>query len=135
MADRFDVDTSELDALADALDGAFDRAMDQAVAVTKRGAQNIKRDAVDRVTASLSAPGVSYLPHYPRSINYEVDESRTEVTAEIGPDRARRQGGRGLGVELGSVNTHPIPHMFPAFEDEEPKYRDQLARHVGDVVL
>lgn len=135
MADQMRFDFSELDALSNDLIDGIDRAMDAAVAVTKRGAQNIKTDAVDLIRGQLSPPGLTHLPHYPRAIDYELDEGGLSVTAEIGPDSAKRQGGRGSGVEFGSVNARPMPHMFPALDEEEPRYLEQLARRVGDVIL
>lgn len=132
MADAFRFDTAELDALADVLADSFDRTMDAAVRVTKRGAQNIKKDAIARITAATPGP---YVTSYPRSISYDIDESGTEVTAEIGPDKDRPQGALGNLLEFGSAKNAPLPHLGPAFEDEVPRYVENLGKHVGDVIL
>ena len=124
-------DTSELDHLAADFVDSVDEAMDAAVRVTKRGALNIKNGARARFRSQVRE---LYLPHYARAIDYDVWESGLEVTAEIGPDSSKPQGGMGPGVELGSVNTAPRPHLFPAFEEEEPRWREHLARAVGDVL-
>lgn len=131
MAD-VQIDTSELEQLADDLVDSVDRAMDAAVRVTERGALNIRRDAQDKVRAQISE---TYLPHYARAITYEVHESGLQVWAEIGPESDKPQGGMGPGVEFGSANAPPFPHLFPSLEEEEPRYLRQLARHVGDVIL
>lgn len=94
-------------------------------AVIKRTAVEIKRDAIQRVRAGTSA-GRSYLPHYPKSITFDLEDSG--MTAIIGPDSSMLQGGMGRGVEFGSARTAPIPHMLPAADkQDEPMRRYLLA--------
>ncbi len=98
----------------------FDRAVREAIPAAKkivgRGSLNIKRDA-KRIIREASHRG--YLPHYPRSISYEVKVSGTIVSSEIGPDSAKLQGGLGRILEEGTVNNAPIPHLAPALDAEE----------------
>lgn len=45
--------------------------------------------------------------HYPDSIDSERRLSLDGVSVEVGPNRAKRQGGMGLGFEFGSENQPP----------------------------
>lgn len=115
--------------LSDLIDD-LQRASDEAVEATKKvigkGSLNVKKDA-QRIIRAASPRG--YLPHYPRSISYEVTAAGSVVTGEIGPRRDRRQGGLGSYVELGTVHNPPIPHLSPALDAElEP-----TARYLEDV--
>lgn len=82
--------------------------------VIERGARNIARTAKQMVSAQIT--GV-FLPHYPKSISSEMTGP---LQAEIGPVSAKKQGGMGPGVEFGSINAGPIPHMMPAADQEIP---------------
>jgi hypothetical protein len=84
--------------------------------VAGKGSLNIKRHA-QKIIKGASHHG--YLPHYPRSITYEVKASGTLVSSEIGPESSRLQGGLGRLLEDGSVNNAPIPHLSPALDAEE----------------
>lgn len=108
-------DTSQLLAYARHLDHAVERAEPELSKVVARGAFNIKRSAQARVRAQRSGP---FLPHYARSISYDL---LAPLVAEIGPDGDKPQGGMGRGVEFGSARTPPMPHLFPAADEEEPK--------------
>lgn len=94
-------------------------AMDAVPAAKKiagKGSLNIKRHA-QRIIRGASHRG--YLPHYPKSITYEVKASGTVVSSEIGPESTRKQGGLGRIIENGSINNDPIPHLSPALDAEE----------------
>jgi hypothetical protein len=132
MARAVEFDVAELDVLADDLVEAADRAAGAVLHVTRESAATIKQDARERVLGQITR---TYLPHYPNTITYDSWHNSAEVGAEIGPDSDRPQGGMGPGVEFGSINTPPKPHLFPAFEDELPRYYEGLARAVSDVVL
>lgn len=45
--------------------------------------------------------------HYPDSIDSELVFSVTNVAVETGPNRAKKQGGMGMGFEFGSENQPP----------------------------
>lgn len=102
--------------LAADLASAAANAPGEAEKVVKRGALNVKRDAVKRVT------GLAHLPHYPRSIGYDVDRQGAVTEAIVGPDTDKRQGSLGHLVELGSPTSAPHPHMYPAADAEEPRF-------------
>lgn len=102
-----------------ALRKAIDNAVPDAKKVVGKGSQNVKRGA-QRIIRADSHRG--YLPHYPRSISYEVTAKGTVVQSEIGPKSERLQGGLGRLLEFGSVNNAPIPHLYPALELETPEF-------------
>jgi hypothetical protein len=78
----------------------------------------------------LRAQGVTgtFLPHYFRAITSETDRYATHIDLVVGPESGLPQGGMGPGVELGSVNTGPKPHLYKAFDDRVDGILDQVAR-------
>lgn len=114
--DGLHVDVSELTGLGRDLDAAPAKALMDTRAVVQRGALNIKKDAQKRVT------GLKHAPAYPRSIGYATHTTLTGASAEIGPDKEKRQGALGNLIEYGSVHNPPRPHLAPALEAEEPRF-------------
>lgn len=114
-------DTHELVALAKGFDNATGGpALAQVRAVVAKGALNIKNDAAAR------ASGIAHAPAYPRSITYDMHFSLSGPSAEIGPDKSRRQGALGNILEYGTSKNAPRPHMGPAANAEEPKFAKAL---------
>ena len=118
-----DVRVTGLTELAADLRKAADTVVEQAKKVVGQGCNNIKKDAKKTVT------GYAHLPHYPRSIDYEVTAAGLTVTGEVGPNHAKLQGGLGRVIELGTVNNAPIPHLAPALELEVPSFE----RYIGEL--
>jgi len=110
------VDTSDVERWILKLDRAAGDAPKGTRAVVQKGALNIKNDARRR------ASGLRHAPAYPSSITYDTTETATGASAEIGPDKGRRQGALGNILEYGTVNNAPIPHMAPAADAELPKF-------------
>lgn len=96
--------------------------------IVSRGALNIKRVGAQLFTEKRVG---GYLPHYARSISYDLTSDSYGAEAVIGPESDKPQGGMGAGVEYGNPAHHtpPIPHMNPALDNEEPKFLNA----VGDV--
>jgi hypothetical protein len=113
------VTVTGLDEVLHDLQSAHDRVADEGSTVVGQGCNNIKRQAA-RIVRAASHRG--YLPHYPRSIDYDVTTAGTVITGEVGPNRAKLQGGLGRLIELGSANNAPIPHLSPALDAEEPGF-------------
>lgn len=122
------VTANGLEELADDLQHAADASVDEVRKVVSKGALNIKKDA------KAIVEGHSHLPHYPRAITYDTDVAGTLVSAEIGPDKAKRQGPLGVFVEYGSVKNAPIPHLSPALDTEEPRFIEALEALGGDLL-
>jgi hypothetical protein len=113
-------DTRDITKLAQTLAKAADAPLKAVTAIVAKGALNIKNDARHRVE------GLRHAPAYPRSIGYDMRKSASQVTAEIGPDKTKRQGALGNLIEYGSVNNPPRPHILPAVEREMPKFERAL---------
>lgn len=92
--------------------------------IVGQGCLHIKRDA-QRIIRAASHRG--YLPHYPRSISYDVTSGSGSIVGEVGPDRAKLQGGLGRLLEFGSRNSAPIPHLNPALDAELPRFERYVA--------
>lgn len=90
--------------------------------ILKRGAQNIKKDAQDKIR------GVAHAPDYPRSISYDVVWRRDSGHAEIGPDKDKKQGALGNILEYGTINNAPLAHLGPALDYEQPEFEEQIER-------
>lgn len=105
-----------LDELSADLQKAVREAIPSAKKIAGKGALNVKKEA-QRIIREHSKRG--YLPHYPRSISYDVSAAGAIVTAEIGPKSEKLQGGLGRILEEGTVNNAPIPHLSPALDLEE----------------
>lgn len=109
-----------LDELIGDLKSARDRAVDEVRKVVSKGALNIKQDTKKRWS------GLDHAPALPRAVSYDVNTAGTTVSAEIGPDKAKRQGALGNLLEYGSVNNAPIPALGPALDAEEPRFTRSL---------
>ena len=106
--------------LIDDLKSARDRVVEETRKVVARGAYNIKKDVKERWS------GLAHAPAIPRAVSYDTTVAGTTVSAEIGPDKAKRQGALGNLLEYGSVNNAPIPALGPALDAEEPRFAKAL---------
>lgn len=109
-----------LEALAADLERAADMAPAEVRKVVGKGALNIKTDARRRVE------GLAHAPAYPRAITYDTAVTPAGASAEIGPDKSKRQGSLGNVIEYGSVNNPPHPHLAPALQAERPRFEKAL---------
>lgn len=97
-------------------------------AVVSKGALNIKNDWKRRWS------GIGHAPALPAAVTYDTKESRDSVSAQIGPDKGRRQGALGNIIEFGTSNNAPIPGGLPALAAEQPKFEKAL-EDVAEKVL
>lgn len=112
--------------LREAADGATGAAHD----VVKRGAINVKRDWRANVKRSAGR----HARAYPYSIGFDITRSPVVVMAEIGPDKAARQGPLGNLIEFGSVNNPPHNDGGRALRAEEPKFLKAMDEAVGKLL-
>lgn len=63
---------------------------------------------------------------YPSSITHEVKLRAADVSAEVGPDRSKRQGGMGPGFEFGSVKQPPHLDGTKASRTIEPQFLAEI---------
>lgn len=79
--------------------------------LTAAGAE-IASQARELISHQLEHP--TRLPWYTKAITSQVVKLPAGLTVmEAGPEQSI--SGLGVGIELGSRNTHPLPHLFPAF--------------------
>lgn len=90
-------------------------------AVVAKGALNIKTDWRQRWS------GLSHAPALASAITYDMTVGVGTIGAEIGPDKAKRQGALGNLIEFGSRNNAPRPGGGPALNTEQPKFEAALA--------
>lgn len=127
---KIDLDGSDLSRLRadleDVPEGAH-RNIRRAVEFTARGIKDTAREI---------ASGISYAPHYPRAITYDIDDQGVGagVSAEIGPDKDRTQGALGNILEYGTVNNAPLAHLGPALDIWTPDLTTGLERAAADAL-
>jgi hypothetical protein len=92
--------------------------------VVQRGALNIKKDL------QSEARGHPHFPHFPQAISYDTTETKSEVRAEIGPDKDKRQGALGNLLYFGSSKNPAVLDINGPLDREEPKF----VKAVGDVI-
>ena len=119
-SDAAEFASPDITVVVDALTKASAVAVEDVTAVVAKGALNIKTDAARRVS------GLKHAPAYPRSITYDMYVTFAGPSAEIGPDKNKRQGALGNILEYGTTKNAPIPHMGPAADAEEPKFVSAL---------
>lgn len=94
----------------------------------ERGGRWVTYEARDRLRGQITQ---TYLPHYGRTISSEVERSAGVASMIVGPESSKPQGGMGPGVEFGSVNTGPRPHLFDAFDARVDSIIDRASRNLG----
>jgi hypothetical protein len=104
------------DELARALHDAAEKAPVEARKVVAKGAVNIKKEWRRRWSGYPHARALPY------AVTYDLTSLGTAVAAEIGPDKAKRQGALGNLLEYGSIHNAPIPGGAPALEAEQPRF-------------
>lgn len=110
------VTVSGLHELEDDLQKAVDESIERTEKVVSKGALQIKN------ATKQGWSGFAHAPALPNAVTYDIDVSGTVVSAEIGPDKAKRQGALGNLLEFGSVNNAPRPALNPALDAEEPRF-------------
>lgn len=119
MAD-FEASVAGLDELVDDLTRAQKVVPLQIRQVVQKGALNIKKDWQSRWT------GLSHAPALASAVSYDTKETAVGASAEIGPDKGRRQGALGNLLEFGSVNNAPHPGGMPALAAEGPRFEKAM---------
>jgi hypothetical protein len=117
----FAVEVTGLDKLVATFGRMRHGALPAVDAVVARGAGNIQRGARRRVA------GLAHAPAYPASITFDLFHTPFTSQAEIGPDKDLRQGALGNILNFGTVKNAPVPHLFPAAEEEAPLFERAIA--------
>ena len=114
------VQAEGFDELSRVLTAASRRAPEETKKIVSKGALNIKTDWRRRWS------GLAHAPALPYAVTYDVRSSGTNVQAEIGPDKAKRQGALGNILEYGTIKNAAIPGGRPALEKEERPFLKHL---------
>lgn len=117
------------EALAAELALAGARMRVEGVALATKGALNVKTDW------RASASGLKHAPAYPASITFDVVSTATLISAEVGPDKSKKQGPLGNLIEYGSVHNPPHLDGARALAAEEPRFYAAAADAAGNAVL
>ncbi|MEV5138429.1 hypothetical protein AB0K71_05725 [Streptomyces syringium] len=116
-------DVRELRQLAVALTRNMERAAPEMRGIVARGALNVKNDW----RANAVATAGRHARAYPYSVSYDILPIPGGATAEIGPDKGRKQGPLGNLLEYGTVNNPPHNDGGRALLAEEPRFAAQVA--------
>ncbi|MFI6819723.1 hypothetical protein ACIBJE_02075 [Micromonospora sp. NPDC050187] len=127
---NIDLTSSELNRLVADLEEVppnAHRNIRKAVEFTARGIKDSARDF---------AGGIAHAPHYPAAITYDIDDQGVGVgvSAEIGPDKDRKQGALGNILEYGTVKNPPYAHLGPALDIWTPDLETGLEKAAGDAL-
>ena len=120
---------AETEALALDLGAAPERVLAGLGPVVAKGALNIKNDW------RASASGLAHAPAYPASITYDEDVSADGASAEIGPDKDKKQGALGNLIEFGSSKNPPHLDGQKALDAEEPRFLAALEALAEESIL
>lgn len=75
------------------------------------------------------ARGVGHAPSFPSSITHDI----RGLSAEIGPDKNKRQGALGNILYFGTVNNAPVlEHPQAALDRARPAFEAAVAKVAGD---
>jgi hypothetical protein len=96
--------------------------------VVKRGAQNIKNDL------QKDAQGHPRFPAFPASIGYDIAYEPGEISAEIGPDKEKRQGALGNILYFGTSNNPAALDINGPLDREEPKFLQAIEDAIEDLL-
>jgi hypothetical protein len=109
---------------ARALERASSKTPKETVAVVRKGANNVKRDA--RRNVQQTAP--IHNARAQQFINYDVEAQGVQVVAEIGYDRTMKPARLGNLLEFGGGGDKSPPHhdLANALETEEPRFTQAL---------
>lgn len=129
MAD-YDLDGSELLALAAELDEAGRTVADKVEPIVKDYAYKLRNEWRDNARFTARRHGV----HYPSSITAEQIPAVGAVEWEVGPDGDLPQGGMGRGFEFGSVNQPPHLDGAYAVVKIEPEFNAAIDKAVRDLL-
>lgn len=113
----------ELVQLAAVLQENLSEAEPQMVAIVTRGALNVK----NAWRSNAMATAGRHARRYPYTIGYDVTPMPGGATAEIGPDKGKKQGALGNLLEFGSSNNPPHNDGGRALLAEGPAFEAHVA--------
>lgn len=123
-----DFDVSDVYEFALGLDKAADDVFDKMRPVVARGAFNIKKDM------QADAQGHPHSPAFPAAISYDTKALRNQISAEIGPDKAKKQGALGNILYFGTAKNSAVLDINGPLDREEPKFLKAIEDAIEDLL-
>lgn len=96
------------------------KTLPEVAAVVVKGGVNIKKDWAS------AWKGLKHVRVLPYAIGFDVTTAVGSISAEIGPDKDKRQGPLANLIEFGSLNNPPHPGGGPALDKEAPRFEKAL---------
>jgi len=119
------IDFSQVEQLADDLEGVPADRRPEFRKVVKKGALNVKNGM------QRDAQNSGHYKHFSRSISFDMTE---EFAAEIGPDKERVQGALGNILYFGTSKNAPVLDINGPLHREEPRLADAIADVAEDIL-
>lgn len=96
--------------------------------VVSRGALNIKKDL------QADAQGHPHSPAFPSAISYDTTATKSEIRAEIGPDKDKAQGALGNILYFGTSKNPAVLDINGPLDREEPKFLKAIEDAIEDLL-
>lgn len=125
-----DIDTTDLERLITALEGAEHEAASRVYPVVEQHAAALR----DQWKKNARRTAKKHGKRYPRTITTEQVPVADAIEWTVGPESALPQGGMGRGFEFGSVHQQPHLDGTGAAVIEEPKFAKSLEEVVKDLL-
>jgi hypothetical protein len=121
-------DVSDVYEFALSLEKSADDVVDTMRPVVAKGALNIKKDM------QADAEGHPHSPAFPAAISYDTKVLRDEISAEIGPDKTKRQGALGNILYFGTSKNPAVLDINGPLDTEEPKFIKAIEDAIEDLL-
>ena len=96
--------------------------------VVQKGALNIKKEMQEDASGH---PHFSYLP---AAISYDTKATRSEISAEIGPDKDKRGGAIANIPYFGTSNNSAVLDINGPLDREEPPFIKAIENAIEDLL-
>ena len=121
-------DVSDVYEFALGLDKTAGLALGKMAPVVRRGALNIKKDM------QADAQGHPHAPAFPNAISYDTKVAKSQISAEIGPDKDKRQGALGNILYFGTSKNSAVLDINGPLDREEPKFLKAIEDAIEDLL-
>ena len=121
-------DVSDVYEFALGLDKTADDVFDRLRPVVSKGALNIKKDL------QQDAQGHPHAPAFPSAISYDTKATKSQISAEIGPDKDKKQGALGNILYFGTSKNPAVLDINGPLDREEPKFIKAIEGAIEDLL-
>lgn len=121
-------DVSDVYEFALGLDKSASDVFDTMRPVVQKGALNIKEDL------QADASGHPHFPYLPAAISYDTTATKSEIHAEIGPDKDKRGGAIANVVYFGTSKNTAVLDINGPLDREEPRFIKAVEGAIEDLL-